>query len=212
MITVLGSINLDLVATAERLPVAGETVVGRTFETSPGGKGANQALAATRSGRKVRMVGAVGSDHFAETALNLLREAGTYLSMVKTVCLATGTAVILVDASGENMITVIAGANDAVDVRRANAAFEGADAGDLMMMQLEIPATTVEHALTAAREHGAITILNTAKMHFGWPRSRTLSSRTRPNSICLRVLPRSTNRGVWRRSAVFMQRVDRPSS
>lgn len=162
MITVLGSINLDLVATADRLPVAGETVAGSTFETSPGGKGANQALAATRSGSKVRMVGSVGNDHFAETALNLLREAGTDLSMVKTEDLATGTAVILVDALGENMITVIAGANDAVDVRSANAAFEAASAGDLMMLQLEIPAATVTHALTAARKHGMITILNTA--------------------------------------------------
>lgn len=162
MITVLGSINLDLVATAERLPIAGETVAGRTFETSPGGKGANQALAATRSGSKVRMVGAVGADQFAGTALNLLREAGTDLSMVKTEVSATGTAIILVDASGENMITVIGGANDAVDVRNVDAAFEAAAAGDLMMLQLEIPATTVEHALTTAREHGVITILNTA--------------------------------------------------
>jgi len=164
MITVLGSINVDLVATAERLPVAGETVAGRTFETSPGGKGANQALAARRSGSKVRMIGAVGNDHFAETALDLLREAGTDLSMVKREGLATGTAIILVDASGENMITVIGGANDAVDVSSVAAAFEVAAPGDLMMLQLEIPATTVKHALIAAREHGIITILNTAPL------------------------------------------------
>ncbi len=175
MITVLGSINLDLVATADRLPTAGETVSGRTFETSPGGKGANQALAATRSGSNVRMVGAVGDDGFAATALNLLREAGTDLSLVKTEASATGTALILVDASGENMITVIGGANDAVDARSVEAALETASSGDFMMLQLEIPATTVEHALNTARERGTITILNTAPFTADAPRLAALA-------------------------------------
>ncbi len=162
MITVLGSINLDLVATVGRLPMPGETVAGRTFETSPGGKGANQALAATLSGGHVRMVGAVGDDSFAETALKMLRGAGTDLSQVRTQAAATGTAVILVDASGENMITVIPGANNTVDAYSAETALQGMSPDDFLMLQLEIPAATVERALLFAREKGITTILNAA--------------------------------------------------
>jgi ribokinase len=162
MITVLGSINLDLVATVNRLPTPGETVAGGTFETSPGGKGANQALAATLSGSDVRMVGATGDDGFSETALKLLRQAGTDLSLVRTEDAATGTAVILVDASGENMITVIPGANDRVDSHLTEAALGGMSPDDFLMLQLEIPAATVERALLVARGKGITTILNTA--------------------------------------------------
>ena len=82
MITVIGSINLDLIATVERLPAPGETVLGDGFNTAPGGKGANQALAAVRAGAKVRMIGAVGGDAFAAEATALLAEGGVDLSAV----------------------------------------------------------------------------------------------------------------------------------
>ncbi|EJJ28082.1 ribokinase [Rhizobium sp. CF142] len=162
MITVLGSINMDLVATTERLPRAGETVAGKCFATSAGGKGANQALAAKLSGSAVRMVGAVGDDSFAAGALSMLRSASVDVSGVKTMPSATGTAIILVDTSGENMITIIAGANSAVDTDMADEAVAGMTSGDLLMLQMEIPAQTVEHALKAARRKGITTIFNTA--------------------------------------------------
>src|SRR5215475_904092 len=102
MITVFGSINMDLIATTERLPKPGETVAGNGFSTAAGGKGANQALAARRAGATVHMAGAVGNDSFAAPALALLDEAGTDLSAVRRVAEPTGTALILVGGDGEN--------------------------------------------------------------------------------------------------------------
>src|SRR4051794_37580254 len=114
MITVFGSINLDLIGKVSRLPRSGETVAGDGFATAPGGKGANQALAAARAGGAVRMVGAVGKDEFADPALALLRARGIDLARVRAVEGATGVALILVDAAGENVIAVIPGANGTV--------------------------------------------------------------------------------------------------
>jgi ribokinase len=111
-LTVVGSINLDLVARVERLPRPGETVSGTTFERFPGGKGANQAVAAARLGARVRLIGAVGVDPLAEEALTGLRAAGVELELDHTG--TTGIALILVGADGENQIAVIPGANAAV--------------------------------------------------------------------------------------------------
>lgn len=175
MITVLGSINMDLVATAEHHPRPGETVAGRTFETSAGGKGANQALAAKLSGSSVRMVGAIGSDGFAADALSMLRSAWVDLAAVKTVPAVTGIAVILVDAAGENMITVIAGANDVVDAKMADDAIAAMTAGDILMLQMEVPADTVGYAMKAAREKGVVTIFNIAPFTADVPRLAALA-------------------------------------
>jgi ribokinase len=109
-ITVVGSINLDLVARCEWLPRPGETVSGATFTRFPGGKGANQAVACTRLGAEVTLVGAVGDDTHAEEALAASREAGVALD-VHTSREPTGVALILVDAAGENQIVVAPGAN-----------------------------------------------------------------------------------------------------
>lgn len=160
MITVIGSINLDLVANVERLPGPGETVPGTAFVTSPGGKGANQALAARRAGATVRMIGAVGDDGFARAALDLLKRGGVDLDCVRRASAPTGTALILVAASGENMIAVVPGANDAVGAERAEEA--GMDQDDIVLLQHEIPLATVEAALDAAARAGAVAILNTA--------------------------------------------------
>lgn len=175
MITVLGSINMDLVATTERHPRPGETVAGRTFETSAGGKGANQALAAKLSGSNVRMVGAVGNDGFAADALSMLRRASVDLAAVRTVSAVTGIAVVLVDAAGENMITIVAGANHAVDERMADEAIAAMTAGDILMLQMEIPADTVAHAMKAARERDILTIFNTAPFTADVPRLAALA-------------------------------------
>ncbi len=111
-LTVVGSINLDLVARVERLPRPGETISGTAFERFPGGKGANQAVAAARLGARVRMVGAVGTDPLADEALEGLRAAGVELELERAG--TTGIALIVVGADGENQIVVIPGANAAV--------------------------------------------------------------------------------------------------
>jgi ribokinase len=128
-LTVVGSINLDLVARVERLPRVGETLTGAALERIPGGKGANQAVAAARLGAAVRMVGAVGRDTNAADALAGLREAGVELE-VREVDAPTGIAIILVAADGENQIVVVPGANAQVGEFSA---------GGAVLCQLEIP-------------------------------------------------------------------------
>lgn len=164
MITVFGSINMDLIASTPRLPKPGETVAGTGFSTAAGGKGANQALAARRAGSAVRMIGAVGRDEFADPALALLGQAGTDLSAVLPVEGPTGIALILVGGDGENMITVVPGANGTVDQQQAAAAVGAMQAGDFLMLQLEIPAGSVEKALIDAKARGVTTILNIAPL------------------------------------------------
>jgi ribokinase len=142
---VVGSVNLDLVARVERLPRPGETVTGATFERVPGGKGANQAVAAARLGADVTFVGCVGGDEFAAEALRGLDEAGISLDGVKRTDGATGVALITVDAEGENEIVVAPGANAelrAEDVRLSDC--------DGVLCQLEIPVEAVEAAARAA--------------------------------------------------------------
>lgn len=164
MITVFGSINMDLIATTARLPKPGETVTGTGFTTAAGGKGANQALAARRAGASVRMAGAVGSDSFADGALALLKQAGTDLSLTKTASEPTGTAHILVGGDGENVIVVVASANGTVSTGDAQSAVETMGAGDTLMLQLEIPPASVEKALASAKSKGITSIINIAPL------------------------------------------------
>src|SRR6516165_5595292 len=119
-LTVVGSINLDFVARMEQLPRPGETVAARQFERFPGGKGANQAVAAARMGASVRMIGAVGDDSLAEEALAGLVEAGVELEVERKG--QTGVALIYVDMSGENEIAVFAGANGELTPREVDGA------------------------------------------------------------------------------------------
>jgi ribokinase len=140
-IAVVGSINLDLVARAERLPRPGETVTGATFARYPGGKGANQAVACARLGAEVSMVGAVGRDPFAEEALAGLRDAGVALELAESES-PTGIAVVLVGADGETEIVVAPGAN-------AEVALAALPEHDAVLCQLEIPDTAVEAAWEA---------------------------------------------------------------
>lgn len=164
MITVFGSINMDLIATTQRLPKPGETVAGNGFSTAAGGKGANQALAARRAGRSVTMAGAVGHDGFSDEALALLKDAGTDLKSVKRANQPTGTAIILVGGDGENMIAVVPGANGTVTAQDADQAVGAMSKGDTLMLQLEIPVAAVEQALAAARAKGVTTVLNLAPL------------------------------------------------
>lgn len=139
-VTVVGSVNLDLVITANRLPQAGETLTDAQFARHPGGKGANQALAARLLGADVSLIAAVGGDPFATEALHLLRDQGVDLSrLVVFNDQPTGVAVIIVGKDGENQIVVAPGAN------RSLTAVGNVDC-DLMMAQLEIPIETVVEA------------------------------------------------------------------
>lgn len=161
-IVVVGSINIDLVVKSEHIPVAGETVTGQEFVMIPGGKGANQAVAAARLGAHVEMVGCVGGDPFGKQMLEQLANEGVGTSYVLTDSQqTTGVALIQVQ-DGENRITVVPGANASVTpehVERAKDVFIGAD---ILLVQLEIPQETVMRAVQLAKSHGVKVILNPA--------------------------------------------------
>ncbi len=162
MIAVLGSINLDLIATTPRLPEPGETISGHSFSTAPGGKGANQALAAARAGAVVRMFGCVGNDLMAAPALKELDAAGIDLDSVGHEDESTGIAMILVDDAGENSITVVAGANGMVDEVIAEECVAELEPGDILLLQQEIPLSAVRTALELAADNQITTVLNIA--------------------------------------------------
>ncbi|HWM14560.1 MAG TPA: ribokinase [Gaiellaceae bacterium] len=139
-VCVVGSVNLDLVARSERLPQPGETVTNATFERVPGGKGANQAVAAARLGAQVTFVGCVGNDAFADEALAALGEAGVELEVERAET-PTGVALILVDSAGENQIVVAPGANSHLQPAQVTGA---------VLCQLEIPLAVVQAAAAGA--------------------------------------------------------------
>lgn len=155
---------MDLVATILRLPKPGETVAGTQFRALPGGKGANQALAARRAGQDVLMIGAVGNDEFSGLATAQLTSAGIQLALTKCADTPTGTAIILVERSGENVIAVVPGANGVIAPADADAAIAAMHVGDILVLQLEIPLATVEYALNKARQNGVVTVLNLAPL------------------------------------------------
>jgi len=154
-VVVVGSANLDLVATVDRLPGHGETVPGSSFAEYPGGKGLNQAVAAARTGASVAFVGALGDDSAADTLRAVMTADGIDSSHVTTVPIATGRALIGVAATGENSIIVVAGANGTITATAIPAA-------RVVLTQLEVPLDAVERALRSGRAAGAITVLNPA--------------------------------------------------
>jgi ribokinase len=158
-VTVLGSVNIDLVATAAARPAPGETVLGTGFSTGPGGKGSNQAIAAARAGASVRFLGAVGDDLFAAQLRRALTGAGVDTTGLRQVAGPSGVAVIVVDGSGENSIVVVGGANAAVrDLTDLDLAAI-ADA-DVLLCQLELPLEVVVAAARQARSAGTTVFLN----------------------------------------------------
>ncbi len=162
-IVVVGSLNMDLVARAERLPRPGETLAGESFATVAGGKGANQAVAAVRLGGRVAMIGCVGGDAYGERLRAALAVEGVDCHGVTSIeGQSSGVALIVVDAGSQNAIVVVAGAND----RLAPEVVQQFDslllAADVVICQLEVPKNTVEHVLRRCRELGKTTILNPA--------------------------------------------------
>jgi len=162
MITVFGSIGLDLIGTVPRLPGPGETVLGGTFATAPGNKGANQALAAKRAGSTVRHYGAIGRDAYGEAAIVLLKADGVDLSDLHRVDAPTSIAMIFVDAKGENAIAVLPGANATLTESDAETALGQMQRGDILMLQQEITQAATARALDLAREKGVVSVFNTA--------------------------------------------------
>lgn len=154
-VCVVGSANLDLVATVERLPAPGETVPGSSYAEYPGGKGLNQAVACARAGASTAFVGAVGSDGAGAALLDVMRDDGIDISGVVVASAPSGRALIFVSAEGENSIVVVAGANDTV-------APATPPPTTVVLAQLEVPVATIEHAFRAAKAAGATTVLNPA--------------------------------------------------
>lgn len=159
-ILVVGSLNADLVVRAPRFPQPGETISGGDLQIIPGGKGANQTVAAARLGAQVTMVGRVGSDSFGPVLVENLKSNHVDTSHVLKTDSATGTAIIVVDANGQNSIVLSAGANGKMDAQDVDTA-SFSDFG-LILLQLEIPTPTVLRAAQRAREYGSLVILNPA--------------------------------------------------
>ena len=160
-ITVLGSLNMDISVTVPRLAGPGETVLGSAGRLQPGGTGANQAVAAARLGASVRMTGCCGDDAFGDTLRSALAAAGVDISAVRVLAgVPSGLALITVDATGENSITVAPGANG--QAGPAEAAAAAAAACDALVLSAEIPVPVLAAALDRARAGHVLTVLNLA--------------------------------------------------
>ena len=163
-VVVLGSLNVDLVVAAPRLPAPGETVLGGQFAVHQGGKGANQAVAAARAGATVSMVGAVGADEHGEHALAALTAEGIDVGRVRRDgAEPTGVALVVVGPRGENQIAVAPGANAMLELDADDRALIGE--ADVVLTNHEVPASTVLGALHAARDGSTLAILNPAPAH-----------------------------------------------
>lgn len=161
MITVVGSINMDLVVQTNQFPKQGETVLGNLYATVPGGKGANQAVAAARLGTDVHMIGAVGQDAFGSELLAGMEQEGIQVQNVKQIDGASGIANILL-SEGDNRIIVVPGANHSVTTEEIDAFTENLVASDLVVMQLEMPIPVIQRTLEICHRNGVPTILNPA--------------------------------------------------
>lgn len=162
-VVVVGSLNMDLVARAERLPRPGETLAGESFATVGGGKGANQAVAAARLGARVAMIGCVGADAYGEQLREaLLREGIDCQAVARIEGVSTGVALIVVDAGSQNAIVIVAGGNGRLTPEAVVQFDDLLLAADVVICQLEVPQATVGHTLRRARALGKTVILNPA--------------------------------------------------
>jgi len=162
-VIVVGSANMDLVAYGPKLPSPGETVLADHFRHGPGGKGANQAVAASCSGAETTFIGAVGDDTYGDEILGSLRAARVQVEQVTRIRgVQTGVALITVDAAGRNLITVVPGANEAVDRQIAEKVLTLLSPGVVVLLQLEIPIETVILVADLAHTAGATVVLNPA--------------------------------------------------
>jgi ribokinase len=162
-LVVVGSLNMDLVLRVARAPDAGETLTGRDFRVMPGGKGANQAVACARLGGMVTLVGRVGADAFGSELRHVLAADGILLDHVSTdQRAATGVAMILVDDAAQNRIVLAPGANATLAADHIDAAAACIERASLVILQLEVPMATVDHAIGLAKRAGRPVLLNPA--------------------------------------------------
>jgi ribokinase len=161
-VAVLGSANVDMVVEVPRRPLAGETLLGSDVHVYSGGKGANQAAAAARSGATTRFIACVGRDSHGEFVREQLAHAGVDVGGVQSVDRPTGTALILLTPDGENSIVVSPGANHAMDAATADATASIWSSADVLVLNLESPLPTVEHAAVSAAARGVRVLLNAA--------------------------------------------------
>jgi ribokinase len=161
-VLVIGSLNMDLVVQCEHLPQRGQTIMGGEFFTAPGGKGANQAVAAARLGAQVSMAGCVGRNAFGDTLVAGLRDAGVQTNNVIRVDSQTGIALITVDAAGANTIVVASGANMDCDAALVDQALGNAAGPGILLLQHEIPPEANARAIHAAHHAGWFVMLNPA--------------------------------------------------
>ncbi|WP_017728871.1 ribokinase [Halalkalibacterium ligniniphilum] len=161
-ITVVGSINMDLITSTKKRPKVGETLIGESFMMVPGGKGANQAVAAARLGADVTLLGRVGDDAFGKELREHLQREGVSLCNVEPVThLSTGVASITL-SEGDNSIIVVPGANEEVTPELIDEFEDTIAVSDIVLLQLEIPIKTVEYSIELAHKHGVPVILNPA--------------------------------------------------
>ena len=165
----VGSINIDLVAKAQRIPVSGETVLGIEFKTHLGGKGANQAVAIARLGYPVHMIGKVGNDAFGENLRIGLEQAGVDISAVGKVEDSSGVAMIVVSPEGDNIIVVTPGANSALGPDDLDAHVEMIRSASWCSTQLETPMDTIEHLAQLCEREGVPLMLDPAPSHRSLP-------------------------------------------
>lgn len=165
-IFVIGSSNTDMVIKAKKLPSPGETIMGGEFMMNAGGKGANQAVAATKLGADVIFVSKIGDDIFGKQAFEGFKKVGLNTDFVFTDSQnPSGVALILVDSYGENSISVASGANGTLQISDVQQAIDKVESGDIVLLQLEIPLETVTKTIIQCAEKGAIVILNPAPAH-----------------------------------------------
>lgn len=162
VITVVGSLNYDMICVLQRLPQMGETLTARSYVTAFGGKGANQAVAAARMGARVRMIGAVGRDTTGEAMRHNLESQGVDITGIKSVDVPSGIAMINVAASGDNTIVVYPGANAGLNPAWVRQNEESIRASSCLVMQLEVPIESVLEAAGIARDAGVPILLNPA--------------------------------------------------
>lgn len=161
-VLVVGSINMDVVAQTQKLPQKGETIHGSSLLYIPGGKGANQAVAASRLGAKVSFIGKVGNDSFGNELLNFLKKENLLIDGIKQINGSSGVALITVDQDGENTIVVVPGSNAQVTSEYLESFEKQIIDADIVLAQYEIPLETVKTLFCVAKKHNKITILNPA--------------------------------------------------
>jgi len=201
VIVVIGSINMDLVVRCGRVPKPGETIAGDELDLIPGGKGANQAVAAARLGGETYMVGRVGTDAFGDVLRRGLESSGVSTKFVKTSPGASGTAMILVQPQGENSIVISPGANAKVTKKDVDAALPVIRKASAVLLQLEIPVETVKYAIGVCKKLGVRTILDPAPAPDRLPDALHKATLITPNeteAATILRMPRANEQAVCR--------------